>query len=208
MPESIPRRSSSTRSRTRFARHAPRSPPRVSAHATTTSADPQRSGHAQKSVLAALDKERTLRVLTCSTRGRGQRDRGGVVDGRRAVRADDPACGLYASVNTLRGVAWTGRVPIFYMIGLLQREKDKEPRESRHSMCAMRAVCSTCSACRTRARGARRRALIPEYYRLAQNAAGRPRCSSPGDRVDGHEGPRKRCARSPPRAAMRCACRR
>src|SRR3989442_12209773 len=42
--------------------------------------------------------------------------------------------GLYASVNTLRGVAMDGRVPIFSMIGLLSREKDKDPRESRHSM--------------------------------------------------------------------------
>src|SRR5213083_1344116 len=61
----------------------------------------------QRTVLAALDREQVLRVLTCATED---------------------------EVNTIRGVAIDGRVPAFYMIGLLSREKDKDPRESRHSM--------------------------------------------------------------------------
>ena len=34
----------------------------------------------------------------------------------------------------MRGIAIDGRVPIFYMIGLLSREADKDPLESKHSM--------------------------------------------------------------------------
>jgi len=83
----------------------------------------------QKSVLAALDKERTLRVLTCSTEDEANAIAAGLWMGGEPFALMIQHAGLYASVNTLRGVAMDGRVPIFYMIGLLQREKDKEPRE-------------------------------------------------------------------------------
>ena len=88
----------------------------------------------QKSVLAALDKERPLRVLTCSTEDEANAIAAGLWIGGEPVIVMIQHAGLYASINTLRGVAIDGRVPVFYMIGLLSREKDKDPRESRHSM--------------------------------------------------------------------------
>src|SRR2546428_512444 len=88
----------------------------------------------QKTVLAALDKERALRVLTCSTEDEANAVAAGLWMGGEPFVLMIQHAGLYASVNTLRGVAMDGRVPIFSMIGLLSREKDKDPRESRHSM--------------------------------------------------------------------------
>jgi len=44
--------------------------------------------------------------------------------------------GLYASINTLRGVAMDAACLSFYMIGLLSQREDKDPKESRHSMVA------------------------------------------------------------------------
>ena len=111
----------------------------------------------QKSVLAALDKERAIRVLTCATED----------------EANGVAAGLYASVNTLRGVAMDGRVPVFYMIGLLQRERDKEPRESRHSMVRYaEPLLDTFGVPHARLEGPNDVHLIPEYYRLAQKRRG------------------------------------
>jgi sulfopyruvate decarboxylase TPP-binding subunit len=42
--------------------------------------------------------------------------------------------GLYASVNTLRGVAMDGKVPVFYLVGLLGRRPGEDPAQSRSSM--------------------------------------------------------------------------
>jgi sulfopyruvate decarboxylase TPP-binding subunit len=86
----------------------------------------------QKTVLAALDKERALRVLTCSTEDEANAIAAGLYIGREPFVLMIQHAGLYASVNTLRGVAMDGRVPVLYLIGLLGREKDKDPRESRH----------------------------------------------------------------------------
>jgi len=88
----------------------------------------------QKTVLAALDKEQALRVLTCSTEDDANAIAAGLYIGGEPVVVMIQHAGLYASVNTLRGVGIDGKVPIFYMIGLLSREKDRDPRESRHSM--------------------------------------------------------------------------
>ena len=86
----------------------------------------------QKTVLAALDKERALRVLTCATEDEAAAVAAGLYIGGEPVVLMIQHAGLYASVNTLRGVAMDGRVPMLYMVGLLSREKDKDPRESRH----------------------------------------------------------------------------
>src|SRR5919197_1517298 len=88
----------------------------------------------QRTVLAALDKERALRVLTCATEDEAAAVGAGLYIGGEPCALMIQHPGLYASVNTLRGIAMDGKVPMFYMIGLLQREKDKTPRESRHSM--------------------------------------------------------------------------
>src|SRR5262249_58707992 len=66
----------------------------------------------QKSVLAALDKERDLRVLTCSTEDEANGVAAGLwMAGGPVIVMIQPAR-LYASVNTLRGIAMDGRVPI------------------------------------------------------------------------------------------------
>jgi len=88
----------------------------------------------QKSVLAALDKEESIRVVTCATEDEATTIAAGLHIGGEPVVLMIQHAGLYASINTLRGVAMDGRVPVFYMIGLLSREKDKDPKESRHSM--------------------------------------------------------------------------
>src|SRR5512138_3280793 len=88
----------------------------------------------QKTVLAALDKEEAIRVVTCATEDEATAIAAGLHIGGEPVVMMIQHAGLYASLNTLRGVAMDGKVPIFYMIGLLSREKDKDPKESRHSM--------------------------------------------------------------------------
>ena len=66
-----------------------------------------------------------------------------------------------------------GQIPIFYMIGLLSREKDKDPRSRGIPWSAMPSRCSTPSACRTRgSKGPNDVHLIPEYYRLSRARKG------------------------------------
>src|SRR5215510_14524713 len=88
----------------------------------------------QKTVLAALDKERSLRVVTCATEDEANAVAAGLWIGGEPCALMIQHAGLYASVNTIRGVAMDGRVPIFYIIGLLSREKDRDLKDSRHSM--------------------------------------------------------------------------
>jgi sulfopyruvate decarboxylase TPP-binding subunit len=127
----------------------------------------------QKSVLAALDKERDIRVLTCSTEDDANAVAAGLwIAGEPAIVMIQHA-GLYASVNTLRGVALDGRVPIFYMIGLLSREKDKEPRESRHSMVRYcEPLLDLFGVPHARLEGPDEVGLIREYYRLSRERRG------------------------------------
>src|SRR5438477_54380 len=137
------------------------------------SASPPSPDSPQKSVLAALDKERTLRVLTCSTEDEANAIAAGLWMGGEPFALMIQHAGLYASVNTLRGVAMDGRVPIFYMIGLLQREKDKEPRESRHSMVRYcEPLLDLFGVPHARLEGPDDVRFIPEYYRLAQKRRG------------------------------------
>jgi sulfopyruvate decarboxylase TPP-binding subunit len=127
----------------------------------------------QKTVLAALDKERDVRVLTCST----EDEANGVAAG--LWLAGEPAivmiqhAGLYASVNTLRGIAIDGRVSIFYMIGLLSRERDKDPRESKHSMVRYaEPLLDVFGVPHARLEGPDDIKLIPQYYRLSRQRRG------------------------------------
>src|SRR5690242_21859387 len=75
----------------------------------------------QKSVLAALDKERSLRVITCSTEDDANAVAAGLYMTGEPVIVMIQHAGLYASVNTIRGISMDGKVPIFYMIGLLSQ---------------------------------------------------------------------------------------
>jgi hypothetical protein len=59
------------------------------------------------------------------------------------------------------------------MIGLLQREKDKEPRESRHSMVRFcEPLLDTFSVPHARLEGPNDVHLIAEYYRLSRKRRG------------------------------------
>src|SRR5436189_6098950 len=81
----------------------------------------------QKTVLAALDKERPLRVVTCATEDEANAIGAGLWIGGEPCMLMIQHAGLYASVNTLRGVSMDGKIPMFYLIGLLSRERDREP---------------------------------------------------------------------------------
>ena len=127
----------------------------------------------QKTVLAALDKEEAIRVLTCATEDEANAVAAGLWAGGEPCVLMIQHAGLYASVNTLRGVGMDGRIPLFYMIGLLSREKDRVPRESRHSMVRYcEPLLDTFSVPHARLEGPDDVHLIPEYYRLARSRRG------------------------------------
>jgi sulfopyruvate decarboxylase TPP-binding subunit len=127
----------------------------------------------QKSVLASLDKERALRVLTCATEDEANAVAAGLYIGGEPCIVMIQHAGLYASVNTLRGIAMDGRVPIFYMIGLLSREKDKDPKDSRHSMVRFcEPLLDTFGVPHARLEGPDDVKLIPEYFRLSRQRRG------------------------------------
>jgi sulfopyruvate decarboxylase TPP-binding subunit len=127
----------------------------------------------QKSVLAALDKEEAIRVVTCATEDEACTIAAGLHLGGEPVVLMIQHAGLYASVNTLRGVAMDGKIPLFYMIGLLSREKDKDPKESRHSMVRFaEPLLDTFSVPHGRLEGPDDVHLIPEYYRLSRQRKG------------------------------------
>ncbi len=127
----------------------------------------------QKTVLAALDKERALRVLTCATEDEANAIAAGLYIGGEPVVLMIQHAGLYASVNTLRGVAIDGRVPILYLIGLLGRERDRDPRESRHSMVRYcEPLLDTFGVPHARLEEPNDVHLIPEYYRRAHARRG------------------------------------
>jgi sulfopyruvate decarboxylase TPP-binding subunit len=127
----------------------------------------------QKSVLATLDKERAIRVVTCATEDEANAVAAGLYIGGEPCIVMIQHAGLYASVNTLRGVALDGRVPIFYMIGLLSRERDKDPRESRHSMVRYcEPLLDVFGVPHARLEGPDDVHLIPKYFRLAHERHG------------------------------------
>src|SRR5256885_8020432 len=127
----------------------------------------------QKTVLAALDKERDVRVVTCSTEDEANGVAAGLWMTGEPVIVMIQHAGLYASVNTLRGIAIDGRVPVFYMIGLLSREKDRDPRESRHSMVRYaEPLLDLFGVPHARLEGPDDVHLIPEYFRLARERRG------------------------------------
>jgi sulfopyruvate decarboxylase TPP-binding subunit len=127
----------------------------------------------QKTVLAALDKEAAIRVVTCATEDEAVAVAAGLhLGGEPAVLMIQHA-GLYASVNTLRGVALDGRIPTFYMIGLLGRERDRDPRESRQSMVRYcEPLLDTFGVPHARLEGPDDVRRIPEYYRLSRARRG------------------------------------
>ena len=127
----------------------------------------------QKTVLAALDKEESIRVVTCATEDEATAIGAGLYMGGEPVVLMIQHAGLYASMNPLRGVSMDGRVPMFYMIGLLSRERDRDPRESRHSMVRFcEPLLDTFSVPHARLEGPNDVHLISEYYRLSRERRG------------------------------------
>ena len=127
----------------------------------------------QKTVLAALDKEESIRVVTCATEDEATAIAAGLHVGGEPVVLMIQHAGLYASVNTLRGVAMDGKVPTFYMIGLLSREKDKEPQDSKHSMVRYaEPLLDLFGVPHARMEGPDDVRFIPEYYRKSRERKG------------------------------------
>ena len=127
----------------------------------------------QKTVLAALDKERDVRVLTCSTEDEANGVAAGLWMTGEPVIVMIQHAGLYASVNTLRGLGLDGQIPLFYMVGLLSREKDKDPRDSRHSMVRYaEPLLDLFGVPHARLEGPDDVKLIPDYYRLSRERRG------------------------------------
>lgn len=127
----------------------------------------------QRTVLAALDKESALRVVTCSTEDEATAAAAGLYIGGEPCALMIQHAGLYASVNTLRGIGLDGRVPLFAMIGLLGRERDRDPRESRHSMVRFaEPLLDLFGVPHARLEGPDDVRLIHEYYRLSRERRG------------------------------------
>jgi len=127
----------------------------------------------QKTVLAALDKEPAIRVLTLATEDEANAVAAGLWIGGEPCVLMIQHAGLYASVNTLRGVALDGRIPIFYLIGLLGREPDRDPRESRHSMVRYcEPLLDLFGVPHARLEGPEDLPLIPAYFRLSRERRG------------------------------------
>jgi sulfopyruvate decarboxylase TPP-binding subunit len=123
----------------------------------------------QKTVLAALEHEPDIRLITCSTEDEANAIAAGLYIGGEPCLLMIQHAGLYASVNTLRGVAIDGRVPIFYLIGLLSREKDKDLSESSSSMVRYcEPLLDTFGVPHARLEGPDDLHLIPEYYNMSR----------------------------------------
>ena len=176
MPESIPAsliidalKDTFREARAALAAEAPRAPRRAEPLGWVLSVPDTH----QRTVLAALDKEDTIRVVTCATEDEATAIAAGLHVGGEPVVLMIQHAGLYASVNTLRGVAIDGQVPVFYMIGLLSREPDRDPRESRHSMVRYcEPLLDTFGVPHARLEGPNDVHLIPEYYRLSRARRG------------------------------------
>jgi sulfopyruvate decarboxylase TPP-binding subunit len=88
----------------------------------------------QRTLMSAIDQAGDLRMVTCSTEDEATAVAAGLWIGGGEPMLLIQHAGLYASVNTIRGVAMDGRIPMFYCAGLLSREPDKAPRDSSRSM--------------------------------------------------------------------------
>jgi sulfopyruvate decarboxylase TPP-binding subunit len=88
----------------------------------------------QRTLLAEIEQRESLRLLTCCSEDEGVAIASGLyLGGQEAVLMIQHA-GLYASVNNLRGIGLDAKIPLFMMIGLLNREPELPPRESKRSM--------------------------------------------------------------------------
>lgn len=87
----------------------------------------------QATLITAIQDDPSLRLVTCATE-----DEATAIAAGLWIGGDEPMLliqntGLCASVNTLRGVAIDGRIPLFSFVGLFSREPDRAPRDSARS---------------------------------------------------------------------------
>ena len=127
----------------------------------------------QRSVIRVLEQDDELRLLTCSTEDEANAIAAGLYIGGAEVALMIQHAGLYASVNTLRGVGLDGRVPLFALVGLLSREPDLEPRESPRSMVRLaEPLLDTLEVPHALLETREDLGLIPEYYALSRERSG------------------------------------
>lgn len=127
----------------------------------------------QRSVIRELEQDDELRLLTCSTEDEANAIAAGLYVGGAEVALMIQHAGLYASVNTLRGVGLDGGVPIFALVGLLSREPELEPRESPRSMVRFaEPLLDTFEVPHALLETRDDLGLIPEYYALSRERSG------------------------------------
>jgi sulfopyruvate decarboxylase TPP-binding subunit len=127
----------------------------------------------QRSALAALEADADIRVVTCSAEDEANAIAAGLYIGREPCLLMIQHAGLFASVNTLRGVAMDGKVPTLYLIGLLGREKDRDPSQSASSMVRYaEPLLATFGVPSARLEGPEDVHLISEYFDLAHERGG------------------------------------
>jgi sulfopyruvate decarboxylase TPP-binding subunit len=88
----------------------------------------------QKSVLAALDRQDEIRVVTCCTEDEAVTLGAGLWMGGTTCALMIQHAGLFACVNHLRGVGVDLKMPLFMLIGLLGRDPNRMPRDHPGSM--------------------------------------------------------------------------
>jgi sulfopyruvate decarboxylase TPP-binding subunit len=127
----------------------------------------------QRSVLRLLEDDADIRLITCSTEDEANAIAAGLYMGGEPVIMLIQHAGLYASVNTLRGVAMDGRVPSFYLIGLLGRQPGEELSESKSSMVRYaEPLLDTFGVPHARLENRDDLPRIAEYYRLSRERSG------------------------------------
>ena len=127
----------------------------------------------QRSVIAELEGDDDLRLLTCSTEDEANAIAAGLYIGGAEVALMIQHAGLYASVNTLRGVGLDGGVPIFALVGLLSREPELDPQDSPRSMVRFAGpLMDTFEVPHALLETRHDLGLIPEYYALSRERSG------------------------------------
>ena len=127
----------------------------------------------QRSVIAELEGDADVRLLTCSTEDEANAIAAGLYTGGAEVALMIQHAGLYASVNTLRGVGLDGGAPLFALVGLLSREPELAPRDSPRSMVRFaEPLMDTFGVPHALLESRADLGLIPEYYALSRERSG------------------------------------
>jgi sulfopyruvate decarboxylase TPP-binding subunit len=127
----------------------------------------------QRTLLAAAEADPELRALPCASEDEANAIAAGLWIGGEPCAVSIQHAGLYASLNSLRGVGIDGRIPLFLLIGLRGREPGLDPRDSRSSLVRYcEPLLDTFGVPYARLERAEDVSRIPEYHRLAQTRRG------------------------------------